>query len=94
MSLTECQDEGYPLQSWSEKPVPSFSCPLAGSAVTIADVALAAALQPLLASVLSAEARLPYPDLLLWFTALSQSQQFAKVLGESMSQSQEQQEFY
>lgn len=58
------------------------ACLQVGSAVTIADVAVAAAVQPLLTGVLSAEARLPYPELVRWFSARLASPEFAKVFGE------------
>ena len=53
-----------------------------GGEVTLADIAVAAALQPLLASVLSSAARSAYPGVIQWFVSLSGTQSFAKILGE------------
>ena len=55
-----------------------------GDAVTIADVAVAAVLLPLLTAVLSAEARARYPKLTQWFAATAAQDKFAKVLGECL----------
>eukprot|EP00955_Chlamydomonas_euryale_P011203 121066-Chlamydomonas_euryale.AAC.1 len=52
-------------------------------AATIADVAVAAALQPLLACVMGPAAREPFPATLSWFGKLVAMPQFQKILGES-----------
>eukprot|EP00195_Chlamydomonas_chlamydogama_P009622 CAMPEP_0202896952 /NCGR_PEP_ID=MMETSP1392-20130828/5840_1 /ASSEMBLY_ACC=CAM_ASM_000868 /TAXON_ID=225041 /ORGANISM="Chlamydomonas chlamydogama, Strain SAG 11-48b" /LENGTH=1288 /DNA_ID=CAMNT_0049582479 /DNA_START=84 /DNA_END=3950 /DNA_ORIENTATION=- len=54
---------------------------LAGSQPTAADAALAAVLQPLLASVLGAAERAKYPELLRWFTGFAQLPECTKVMG-------------
>mmetsp|Transcript_17140 Transcript_17140/g.42968 ORF Transcript_17140/g.42968 Transcript_17140/m.42968 type:complete len:1276 (-) Transcript_17140:143-3970(-) len=54
---------------------------VAGGALTIADVYLAAVLQPLFGSVLSAAARAPFPATLQWLQALGSQPEVAKSLG-------------
>lgn len=54
---------------------------VAGGSISIADVALAAALQPLFACVLGAEARTPFPATLQWLQALAKDADVAKALG-------------
>ncbi|GAX73886.1 hypothetical protein CEUSTIGMA_g1336.t1 [Chlamydomonas eustigma] len=55
---------------------------MVGSSVTIADIATAAALAPLLTSVMGATAREPYPEIMRWFTTLCKEPQFTKILGD------------
>lgn len=55
---------------------------MAGNTITVADVYLAAVLQPLFASVLSAGARAPFPATLKWLQALAAQPEVAKALGE------------
>ena len=50
--------------------------------MTLADISVAAALQPLLATVISSAARSSYPSVMQWFSSLSGEQSFAKILGE------------
>jgi hypothetical protein len=53
----------------------------AGAALSLADVSVLCAVQPLLSSVLSAEARQPYPALLAWLQACSSNSTISTVLG-------------
>lgn len=51
--------------------------------ITIADIAVAAVLQPLLSGVLGAEARAPFPETMRWFAAMLQQEQVAAALGKA-----------
>lgn len=53
-----------------------------GGELSLADVSVLCAVQPLLSSVLSAEARQPYPALLAWLQACSSNSTISTVLGE------------
>lgn len=54
----------------------------AGAGLSLADVSVLCAVQPLLSSVLSAEARQPYPALLAWLQACSSNSTISTVMGE------------
>ncbi|WIA29336.1 hypothetical protein OEZ86_011841 [Tetradesmus obliquus] len=55
---------------------------LVGSVLSLADVAVLCAALPLFSSVLSAEARQPYPALAAWLAATSKDPRFSSVLGD------------
>jgi glutathione S-transferase len=59
-----------------------------GSALNLADVAVLCAALPLFSSVLSAEARQPYPALAAWLASTSQNPHFNRVLGEQQQMQQ------
>jgi hypothetical protein len=64
----------------------SAVCCQVGAALSLADVAVLCAALPLFSSVLSAEARQPYPALAAWLASTSQNPHFNRVLGEQQQQ--------